>query len=135
MNHIIYQTDESIFDARGCLNHAWSLPNKQIEIMKTSDRDNKMIAIQTAISSWSGLVVSNYKRGYFDSNDTIELLQKLLKLHKHRHITIFWDNHSIHIGDKVTKFLATQHRLHSTTNLKAEPELNGIETYFGYLKH
>jgi hypothetical protein len=49
-NYIIYQLDETIFDARQRVRYSWSAKREQLEIPKTTSELNKMVVVIGAIS-------------------------------------------------------------------------------------
>jgi transposase len=93
-----------------------------------------MVAVLGAISSKNDELKFCMKGSYFNQDDTIEFLQKLLNFHKHRRLCMFWDNSSIHKGKKVQEFLALEQRIISIENPEYSPEFNGIETLWSCAK-
>ena len=130
----IYQIDETIYDARQHVSTAWSLPNDPIMIKQVDYRLNKFCAAQVAICSTTGKVFSQFKSGYFNQDDTQSLLIRIMKYHRHQKVCIFWDNASVHTGKKMLEFFNRNLRLAHVENLPYNPETNGIETLFAFLK-
>jgi hypothetical protein len=107
LNYIIYQLDETIFDARQKVKFSWSPKNTHHEVPKTPYKFNKMQACMGVISSKTNELKYALKAAYFNSDDTIEFLTQLLNFHRHKKLCIFWDNCSIHTGKKVKEWMLT----------------------------
>jgi len=134
LGYIIYQLDESIFDARQKVETTWSPKRKNHLIPKTPFKLNKMQAVMGAISCYHSNFKFIVKGSYFNAEDTIHFLTKLRNFHRHKRLCIFWDNASIHVGKKVTAWLLTQRNMVSVENPEYSPEFNGIETLWAYAK-
>ena len=49
-NFIIYQLDETIFDARQRVRYSWSAKREHLAVPKTTSKLNKMVVVMGAIS-------------------------------------------------------------------------------------
>ena len=87
-----------------------------------------------AISSMSGECFFILKHCYFNSHDTISLLNEILTFHQHKEVVIFWDNATIHKSGEVKAFIEENPRLTTICNLVHEPFNNGIESMWNYTK-
>ena len=102
---IIYQIDESIFDARQRANFSWSPLRKHIEIPKTPSKFNKRVTCMGAINSKTNSFVFQLKSGYFNTDDTIHMVKKLLSRHSSKPVSVFFDNCSIHVSKKAIAWM------------------------------
>lgn len=103
--YVVYQLDESIFDARQQITHSWSSKNHHTLIPKTPNKFNKQVCVMAAISSSTKKLFYETKPRHFNSDDTIAFLSRLLQLHRRKKLCIFFDNSSIHVGKKTTAFI------------------------------
>jgi hypothetical protein len=66
-----------------------------------------MVAVMGAISSVTNKLFFLTKGGYYNSEDTIDLLKYIHTNHVNKKIAVFFDNSSIHVGKKTKAWMAT----------------------------
>ena len=69
-----------------------------------------------AIDSKFGNMITKFKKGYFDQQDTIDFIDKIRRSHVNRDFTIFIDNASIHVGVEIRAHLK-KHKVNAIKNI------------------
>ena len=74
----------------------WSFPNENLIVKEKPGYKNCRVALMAAICSKNARLEKKFKLQYFNSDDVIKLLKKLLRKHKREKVAVFCDNASYH---------------------------------------
>ena len=130
----IFQCDASVFSADSFVPSAWA-PRGQPPPIPKKWINKQYVAVFTAISERSGCYVQLYKVGAaFKAVDITEFLMQLrLRVGKHKKLAVFLDNASIH--KTPARVTAPLLKIEVIWNAPYRPDLNGIEFFWGRIKH